>query len=84
LPINFLLPLSNRRLWKVSGLTINNEGREMETVEEFLARGGKVNSIPAGEKKAKEFNPDWLRGCKCGCRGNYTDHSMRCGERGEH
>jgi len=50
-----------------------------ESVEAFLARGGRVTQVAAGATKA-DFNP--LANCQCGCHGDWTDHSMRQGERG--
>lgn len=43
----------------------------------FFAKGGEVKPIPEG----KTSDP-YLRECRCGCRGNYTEHSMRAGESG--
>lgn len=52
-------------------------------VEEFLKNGGKIQQCAEGEKsKNGNYYPSHLCGCKCGCEGNYTDHSMRLGERG--
>ena len=51
-----------------------------ESVEEFLARGGKVTAVKAG---ASNVDPA-LKYCKCGCNGNYTDHSMRQAENEQH
>ena len=50
-----------------------------KAVQAFLANGGKVQQIKEGVISNKD---DTLSGCKCGCSGNYTDHSMRLGERG--
>ena len=52
-----------------------------ETVEEFLARGGKVETVPQGMSNDKAKHPS-LKFCRCGCNGNYTEHSMRRGEKG--
>jgi len=49
-----------------------------ESVEEFLARGGEIKKVEESENV--EFNP--IRNCDCGCEGDYTDHSMRQGEKG--
>lgn len=51
-------------------------------VEEFLKNGGKIQQCAEGEKSKTGYYPRELVGCKCGCEGNYTDHSMRRGERG--
>ena len=52
-----------------------------ETTEQFLERGGKINQVEEGKKS---FESDWLRNCDCGCEGDYTDHSMRKGEKGQY
>lgn len=51
-----------------------------ETVEQFLARGGEIKKVDECIKV--DFRPDYLRNCSCGCNGDYTDHSMRQGEKG--
>lgn len=48
----------------------------------FLAKGGKVEEVETGKRSERSAADDLVRGCKCGCEGNYTDHSMRRGERG--
>jgi hypothetical protein len=45
---------------------------------DFSKKGGKVAVVPAG---VTAIDPG-LRHCRCGCRGNYTDHTMRLGEKG--
>lgn len=52
--------------------------QQAESVEAFLARGGKIQSV-SEDASAKDES---LRHCTCGCEGNYTDHSMRLGEKG--
>lgn len=44
----------------------------------FESNGGKVEQI---ETNQRTLDPG-LVFCTCGCRGNYTDHSMRKGESG--
>ena len=44
----------------------------------FQAEGGEITQVAEGEKSSL-IDPQ-LRFCKCGCEGNYTDHSMRLGE----
>ena len=44
----------------------------------FEASGGEVKTVKEGERA---IDPK-IRWCKCGCEGNYTDHTMRQGERG--
>lgn len=48
-----------------------------EQIEAFFAKGGKVTSVAEGQRTDPGLN-----GCRCGCHGNYTDHSMRAGESG--
>jgi len=50
-----------------------------QTIEEYLAQGGKVTQCKPGERKPESE----LKYCQCGCEGNYTDHSMRLGEKGK-
>jgi hypothetical protein len=54
---------------------------KVESVAEFLARSGKIQVIPEGEKTQLE---KVYHNCRCGCEGNYTDHQMRKGERGSY
>lgn len=42
----------------------------------FANKGGQVQQVTEGERVINSS----LRYCKCGCEGNYTDHSMRQGE----
>jgi len=51
-----------------------------QQIEAFFAKGGKVTTV-APETRAFD---EGLRFCRCGCHGNYTDHSMRAGESGRH
>ena len=48
-------------------------------MEAFSARGGKVNKVAEG-RSALDPMPKY---CQCGCRGNWTDHTMRLGESGQ-
>lgn len=53
--------------------------QELEkALAEFSKNGGKVKEVEAG---VTAIDPG-LRHCRCGCRGNYTDHIMRLGEKG--
>lgn len=47
-------------------------------INDFFANGGTVKHIAEGERSA----PVSLRYCRCGCDGDYTEHSMRAGESG--
>lgn len=49
-----------------------------QQINDFFASGGTVKQVAEGERSA----PASLRYCRCGCRGDYTDHSMRAGESG--
>ena len=54
---------------------------DSDAMARFLAKGGKVQTVPENKKSDYDFNFG-LKGCTCGCNGNYTDHQMRKGERG--
>ncbi len=49
----------------------------VESVESFLARGGKINVIPAG---VCGIDPD-LEDCKCGCKGFRKPHDAKAAKR---
>ena len=49
-----------------------------EQVALFIAQGGKVIVVKSDETGIDPF----IRHCKCGCRGNWTDHTMRISEKG--
>ena len=51
-----------------------------KAVQGFLDKGGKIKTIKEGKTSNDGFNS--LKNCTCGCNGNYTEHSMRLGERG--
>jgi len=55
-------------------------------IAEFLARGGKITECPIGAtadngESIARFNHGETM-CRCGCHGDYTDHSMRAAESG--
>ena len=50
-----------------------------ESVEAFLARKGQIQQVEEGVSNAKD---PALRYCRCGCHGDYSQHSMRAGESG--
>lgn len=49
--------------------------KSVESVEEYLARGGKITSVPAG---VIAHNPA-LAHCRCGCLGNRDVHLLMAG-----
>lgn len=49
-----------------------------EAMAAFTQNGGKVKEVKDGERS---IDPA-IRYCKCGCEGNWTDHTMRLGESG--
>lgn len=57
----------------------NNKASSIDYVAAYKAQGGKVKFIPEGES-AKD---PYLNGCRCGCNGDWTDHTMRKGENGQ-
>lgn len=56
-----------------------NKNELAEAMRAFEQAGKKVTQVQEGEKAVSSIDPA-LRFCKCGCEGNYTDHSMRQGE----
>ena len=48
-------------------------------MEDFSARGGKVKEVAEGQSAIDPL----IKNCQCGCRGNWTDHTMRLGESGQ-
>ena len=46
----------------------------------YQSEGGMIHTIPEGERSAPSNRA--LRYCRCGCDGDYTEHSMRAGESG--
>lgn len=51
-----------------------------ETVEEFLARGGAKQELPAGASRLSEV-PANLHFCRCGCGGNFDAHKATAKEK---
>ena len=47
-------------------------------MQAFLNKGNAVQVVQEGERVTPVYNK--LTNCKCGCEGNYTDHTMRLGE----
>lgn len=50
-------------------------------MEAFEKKGGTIQQVAEGESTKPKVDPK-LRYCCCGCHGNWTDHTMRLGERG--
>ena len=54
-----------------------------QMVADFLASGGKITQVSEGVVANDSHEKDSeLLNCRCGCNGDYTDHSMRAGESG--
>lgn len=54
---------------------------ELEAMmEAFQSKGGAIKEVKEGERSEYSLANERVRFCKCGCEGNYTDHSMRQGE----
>lgn len=49
-----------------------------ENVNSYILNGGKITECAEGEVSTDIS----LAYCRCGCDGDYTDHSMRAGESG--
>jgi hypothetical protein len=47
---------------------------------DFAAKGGKVAKVEEGKRTVDPL----IKNCQCGCRGDWTDHTMRQGERGNY
>lgn len=47
-------------------------------MQAFIANGGKVAQVEEGKRA---IDPA-IRYCDCGCAGDWTEHTMRLGERG--
>lgn len=59
-------------------VTIKDRSELDADVAAFLARGNRVTPVPA---EMSGIDP-LIRNCKCGCKGDWYDHSMRAGESG--
>lgn len=55
-----------------------------DAVAAFLANGGKVTQCATGDNaiRPSHYKDPSLAGCRCGCYGDWTAHTMRAGERG--
>lgn len=53
-----------------------------QAMAEYESRGGKVVECAMGERALNHVIDPALASCTCGCKGNYTDHTMREGESG--
>lgn len=47
----------------------------------YASNGGKVKKCADGDTAIRKI-PAGLLCCECGCRGDFTEHSMRAGESG--
>ena len=63
---------------EISKLFPMHEAMKMERLE----RGEFYNTYEEAFNNSIEVERNGLQYCKCGCNGNYTDHTMRLGERG--
>lgn len=55
-----------------------NKEELAKAMSAFTENGGKVKQVKEGERA---IDPA-IRYCKCGCHGDWTDHTMRLGESG--
>ena len=53
-----------------------------QAMAQFEAMGGKVTQCATGARTLDHVIDPALAGCRCGCKGNYTAHTMREGETG--
>lgn len=49
-----------------------------KAMAEFTAKGGKVATVDEGKRTIDPL----IKNCQCGCRGDWTEHTMRLGENG--
>lgn len=63
-----------------------NKQAVSEAVAAFLAKGGKVTQCATGDNalRASHYRDPSIVDCLCGCRGDWTEHTMRAGESGRH
>lgn len=47
----------------------------------FESKGGKVEQVEEG-KSGEVYKDPAIRNCRCGCNGDWTEHTMRAGESG--
>lgn len=59
-----------------------NHSTLAQAMAEFERSGGKVTHCATGQRTLEHVIDPGLAGCTCGCKGNYTDHTMREGEGG--
>lgn len=52
-----------------------------QLTDSYLNGGGKIKQCADGDTSVR-LVPRGLWRCRCGCHGDYTDHSMRAGESG--
>lgn len=57
---------------------MNTKNQEIPGMAEFLAK----RTVTVVAEGVRAIDPA-LRHCDCGCNGNYTNHTMRMGERGD-
>ena len=55
--------------------------QEMQAAIEAAMKSGKAPAVKVIKEGERAIDPG-IRYCRCGCRGDYTEHSMRLGERG--
>lgn len=55
-----------------------NKAELAAMMEAFHNKGGKVARVEEGKRAIDPV----IRHCKCGCNGDWTDHTMRQGESG--
>jgi len=51
-----------------------------KAMEDFAKKGGKITVVEEGKASIDPL----IKNCQCGCKGNWTDHTMRKGERGDY
>jgi len=59
---------------------MNNQDLQSATAA-YLASGGQIKHCAAGDRAVNALDMG-ISACRCGCHGDYTDHTMRAAESG--
>ena len=57
--------------------------QEMQAMIEAAMASGNAPEVKVIKEGERKINPA-IRYCRCGCEGNWTDHTMRAGENGRY
>lgn len=57
--------------------------QEMQEMIDAVMKSGNAPKVKVIAEGERAIDPA-IRYCKCGCEGNWTDHTMRAGESGRY